>query len=201
MKGAAGADAGDTTHTMLIDSYMPRPEVSEQHAVEIAASGVDVYESLWTADLAGSIVIKALIGLRTLPARLLRPQKATNANQRISLQNLIEAGFGKLAEDPGREIVLGITGPFWRPVGNTLPFNRTDFDGLVRPGLARAVWNFSVRQTGTKQTTLATETRVSCGDDASRLKFRLYWFVVRPFSGVIRRIMLKAIKQACESKC
>src|SRR5450432_3312647 len=132
------------------------------------------------------------MGLRMLPGRLLRPQKTRNRKQAISLQDLIEAGFGMLGEDPGREVVLGITGPFWRPVGNTLPFKKTDFDGVVRPGMARAVWNFTVEQVGDKQTMLATETRVSCGDDASRRKFRIYWLAVRPFSGLIRRIMLKA---------
>ena len=160
----------DATRTMLIDSFMPHAETSERHSLEIAASAAEVYEALWTTDLAGSPVIKGLMGLRTLPARLLHPKKARKHNQRISLKDLIEAGFGLLAEESGREVVIGITGPFWRPVGNTLPFNKDDFDGPVRPGVARAVWNFSVRQTGEKQTTLATETRVACGDDASRLK-------------------------------
>lgn len=178
---------------------MPHPDTSERHTVEIAASGPLVYEALWTTDLGGSLVIKGLMGLRMLPVRLLRPQKISNPKQKISLQNLVAAGFGVLAEEPGREVVLGITGPFWRPVGNTLPFNKTDFDGSVRPGVARAVWNFTVRQTGEKQSILATETRVACGDFASRLKFRIYWLAVRPFSGLIRRIMLKAIKRACET--
>ena len=181
---------------MLIDSFMPHPETSERHTVEIAATGAAVYEALWTTDLGGSLVIKGLMGLRTLPARLLRPRKTRNRNQRISLRDLIEAGFGVLAEEPGREVVLGITGPFWRPVGNTLPFNKTDFDGPVRLGVARAVWNFTVQEIGEKQTILATETRVACGDDASRFKFRIYWLAVRPFSGLIRRIMLKEIKRA-----
>jgi hypothetical protein len=184
---------------VLIDSFMPQPETSERHTVDIAAGATDVYEALWTTDLAGSLVIKGLMGLRMLPGRLLRPQKTGYSNQKISLQNLIEAGFGMLAEEPGREVVLGITGPFWQPVGNTLPFDKTDFDGPVRPGVARAVWNFTVQQTAEKQTLLATETRVTCGDAASRLKFRIYWLAVRPFSGLIRRIMLQAIKRDCEA--
>jgi len=183
---------------VLIDAFMPHPETSARHTLEIAANAADVYQALWTTDLGGSIVIKGLMGLRLLPGRLLRPQKSRSPNQRINLQDLIEAGFGVLAEESGREVVLGITGPFWRPVGNTLPFNRTDFDGAVRTGVARAVWNFTVQQTGEKQSVLATETRVACGDEASRLKFRVYWFWVRPFSGLIRSEMLKLIKHACE---
>ena len=184
---------------MLIDSFMPHPEASERHTVEIAANAADVYEALWTTNLVDSLVIKSLMGLRMLPGRLLRPQENKNLNRKIFLGNLIEAGFGMLAEETGREVVLGITGPFWRPVGNTLPFNEADYAGPVGPGVARAVWNFTVQQTSEKQTSLATETRVVCGDDASRLKFRIYWLAVRPFSGLIRRIMLQAIKRACEA--
>jgi hypothetical protein len=32
----------------------------------------------------------------------------------------------------------------------------------------------------------------------SRRKFRVYWFFVRPFSGVIRRLMLRAVKKAAD---
>lgn len=104
---------------------MPHPETAERH-VGIAANAADVYQALWTTDLGDSLVIKGLMGLRRLPGTLLGPQKTRNPKQKISLENLIEAGFGLLADEPGREVVLGITGPFWRPLGNTLPFNKTD---------------------------------------------------------------------------
>jgi hypothetical protein len=39
---------------------------------------------------------------------------------------------------------------------------------------------------------LHTETRVRAGDRAARRRFRLYWLVVRPFSGLIRRRWLRA---------
>jgi hypothetical protein len=40
---------------------------------------------------------------------------------------------------------------------------------------------------------LVTETRVGCTDAGSRRRFRLYWLLVRPFSGVIRKAMLGAV--------
>jgi hypothetical protein len=61
--------------------------------------------------------------------------------------------------------------------------------------MARGVWNFGVSEIGTGKTLLETETRVTCGDVASRRKFRLYWLLVRPFSGLIRRLMLRAIRK------
>jgi hypothetical protein len=40
--------------------------------------------------------------------------------------------------------------------------------------------------------TLHTETRVRAADRATRRRFRAYWLVVRPFSGLIRRSWLRA---------
>ena len=47
-------------------------------------------------------------------------------------------------------------------------------------------------------TTLSTETRVLATDEASRRAFRRYWLVIRPFSGLIRRVWLRAIRQRAE---
>jgi len=63
--------------------------------------------------------------------------------------------------------------------------------------LARAVWNFTGQEAAAGRTLLSTETRIVCGDAASRRKFRLYWLVVRPFSGLSRLLMLRAVRRAC----
>lgn len=183
---------------MLIESFAPNPDAVETHRIEIAASCEAVYQGLWTADLGGSPVVKSLLVLRSLPEFVLHPGRRRRPNQKVTLQTLIEAGFGRLAEEPGREIVLGVAGRFWRPIGNILPFNQGNFRGPVPPGFARAVWNFTVEEANAGRTILSTETRVVCGDTASRLKFRAYWLVVRPFSGLIRLIMLRAVRRACE---
>ena len=77
-------------------------------------------------------------------------------------------------------------------------FKRSDFDHPVPAGFARGVWNFSLSEGLEGQTILQTETRVICGDSASRRKFLAYWFVVRPFSGLIRLIMLRNVRRAAE---
>ena len=179
---------------MLIDSFAPNPDAVETHRIAINASPEAVYRALWTADLGSSLVIKFLLALRALPEFFLHPGKPLPHDRRITLPTLIDAGFGLLAEQPGKEIVLGVIGRFWRPTGNLSPFNRADFDAPVPAGFARAVWNFHVEGVNDR-TTLTTETRVICGDRSSRRKFRAYWFFVRPFSGLIRRLMLRAVRQ------
>ena len=182
---------------MLLEAFAPNPDASEIHHIEIAASPEAVYRALWTADLGRSLIVKALLALRSLPELIRTGGKGSSA-QELTLQTLIDRGFGRLAEEPDHEIVLGVSGRFWRPTGNLEPFTREAFSRPVLPGMAQAVWNFRVLPTGDRRTTLSTETRVTCGDAASRLKLRLYWFVIRPFSGLIRVMMLRAVRHAAE---
>ncbi|MEK6334385.1 MAG: hypothetical protein AABM67_05500 [Acidobacteriota bacterium] len=182
--------------TSQIDLFAPNFDATETHRIGIAASPDVVYRALWTADLGSSFLIKFLLALRSLPTFLL--QRSPPRNQKLTLQTLIDSGFGLLSEKPGQEIVLGVTGRFWRPTGNLSPFARRDFDQPVPTGMARGIWNFRVEETAPQQTTLSTETRVICGDPGSRRKFRAYWLLVRPFSGLIRRLMLKNVKRAVE---
>jgi hypothetical protein len=177
----------------LIDLFAPHPDAVETHSINIAAPTEIVYRALWTTDLGRSLIIKLLLGIRSVPELVLHGSRPRN--QKITLQTVIDSGFGVLSEKPGEEIVLGVTGRFWRPTGNLSPFKREDFDQPVAPGTARAVWNFCVSENGKGLTILSTETRVTCGDVASRRKFRVYWLIVRPFSGLIRRLMLRAVRR------
>jgi hypothetical protein len=184
---------------MLIDSFAPNPDAVETHSIMVDASRDVVYQALWTADLGGSPLIKFLLALRSIPAFIANPCRSPPRNQPITLQTIIDSNFGMLAEKPNEEIVLGVTGRFWRPTGNLSPFNRADFDRPVPAGLARGVWNFSLSEQSDGQTILSTETRVICGDPASRRKFKGYWLIVRPFSGLIRLIMLRRVRKTAEA--
>ena len=191
---------GEVRPRLLIDSFAPHPDAVETHSIIINAGREAVYRALWTADLGGSFVIKVLLALRSLPGFVSRGFRELPRNQRITLQTLIDSGFGVLLERPAEEIVLGVAGKFWRPTGNLLPFNREDFDRPVPPGRARAVWNFRLSEGCDRKTILVTETRVICGDVSSRRKFRAYWFFVRPFSGLIRRIMLREVRKSVNTR-
>ncbi len=183
---------------MLIDAFVPHPDAIETHSIEIDAPKSVVYAALWTTDIGSSPVIRGLMRLRSLPARLFAGKTDSRMSPpAFNLQAIIDAGFGKLAERPGSEVVLGVSGRFWRPVDNLLPFREAAFSGPVAHGTARAVWNFALKETAPGRTVLSTETRVVCGDAASRIKFRAYWTLIRPFSGWIRLVMLRAIAREC----
>lgn len=168
------------TRVVLIDRFLPRYDVSEHHATRVGASAERIYDVIRHGELATHPVVRALLFLRGMGRR---PRTT------FSLELFLQEGFTLVAEDRPREIVLALEGPFWRAACKVRP---PQFDQPVPSGSARAAWNFHVGEG-----VVSTETRVLCADDA-RAKFRLYWLFIRPFSGLIRRMMLRAIRREAE---
>lgn len=67
-----------------------------------------------------------------------------------------------------------------------------------RPGL-KIIWNFYFKETQKNKTLVSTETRILCLTNRSKLIFSIYWFFVRPFSGITRIEMLRLIRRKAES--
>jgi hypothetical protein len=185
---------------MLIDDYLPRYHVSEHHELLVPVPAPETYAAIWQADLAASIVVKTLLALRSLPARLFDAAPARPAATRLTLHDIVRHGFCLLAEEKEREVVLGASGCFWRPTGNLSATDPARFREPPPAGTARAAWNFTVSQPSDGVTLLSTETRVLCADDGALRSFRRYWMVVGPFSGLIRRHMLRTIGHAAEAR-
>jgi hypothetical protein len=187
---------------MLIDELLPRYDVSERHAIEVRATPAAAYAALREVDFAGNGVLRALTSLRALPARLLnwrsrgvdRPR-----HKRMTLAALEAQGFILLGEAPPAELVLGIEGRFWALDGGRCTPPRLLFlSSSPAPGNARAVWNFTFTALDSTRTLVATETRVLCADAAARRRFLPYWFVIRAGSGLIRRAMLRQLRETAE---
>ena len=98
-----------------------------------------------------------------------------------------------LGERPGTELALGLVGRFWTATGQILRLDAEGVRTFDEPGYAKAVWDFRLAAQPDGTTRLSTETRVRCLDAPSRRRFRLYWRVIRPFSGLIRIALLRAV--------
>ncbi|MGH2993821.1 MAG: hypothetical protein ACRDL1_09830 [Solirubrobacterales bacterium] len=66
------------------------------------------------------------------------------------------------------------------------------FAGRIRPHI-RVAADLRAESLSDGRSRVITETRVAADDARSRRRFRLYWFAIRPFSGLIRRRWLAAI--------
>lgn len=103
-----------------------------------------------------------------------------------------------LDEKPNEEIVIGIIGKFWQLTGNIQHISPEHFVEFEERGFAKAAWNFFLKPEGVNKTLLTTETRIHCSDESSRRKFKRYWAFIGPFSGIIRKEMLRIIKRDAE---
>jgi hypothetical protein len=190
---------------MLLDDYLPEFDVRTSYATLIAASPARVYASLWTANFDHWGVTRSLYAVRTLPSFPVRPRETWRRfrdelfRQPFTLEGMLSEGFSLLEERPGEELVLGTVGRFWRARGELCAVSPVQFHAPAPPGTAKAAWNFEVGLRADGTTELRTETRVLCADVATRRRFRAYWMLIKPFSGLIRQEILAAVRSAAES--
>lgn len=170
---------------MLIDEVLPEYDFGERHSARVAAPVPVVYAAARAMNADSSVVIRVLMALRGIVPR------------RLDLQAFLDMGFSVVAERAPEELVLGVVGRPWTPLGSLRRVDARSFASFEEPGFAKMAMNLRVVGRG-PHAELATETRVACTDDRARRRFRAYWSVIRPFSGLIRTEMLRAIKGAAE---
>jgi hypothetical protein len=171
----------------MLDDFVPAWDVRQFHRIEVEAPPERAFEAVRRLDLGRSRLNRLLFRARGLPvARFIR------------LSDLLARGFVLLAEDPPRELILGLVARPWTLMGGIRRMDAEGFRRFHRPGYARIGWSFSVEPAGRGRSRVTTETRVRCTDGRSRRRFRWYWRVIGPFSGVIRREALALIKADAE---
>ncbi len=208
---------------MLLDELMPEDEQHEVHDVWLDATPADAYRALAAVTTREIRLLGPLMALRQLPAFLsgrarplvgpppgacsVGPPSGGRTDRGVTVMNALErGGFVRLAEDPGREVVFGVVGRFWRLTGNILRLpSGSDREGFTafaepssaKPGYAKAAMSLLVRAEG-RGSRLITETRIHTTDPAAARNFRRYWRLVRPGSGLIRRSWLAAVRRRVE---
>jgi hypothetical protein len=179
---------------MKVDDWMPEYAVRAGYSILVRASPEKTFDALAAADFGKLPVVRGLMWLRGYGGRSAEAQQ----DDRASPLARRYGAFLELDAVPQREILVGIAGRFWRPDGGIVRgLSPAEFAAFHAEGYARGVWNFSLSAVGA-DTRLATETRVQTFGRAATTKFRLYWLLVGPFSGLIRHSMLREIKRIAE---
>jgi hypothetical protein len=176
-----------------LDDVFPEGERLSHHEIRIRATPERVWQALLEQDLGSSPATKILLFLRGYGGRAFRRTTGTLP------EKLAGFGFTKLDEIPEREIVFGIAGKFWRPDGAVRPLpDREAFLAFAEGGCVKAAWNLRVEQMSPETSMLSTETRIQYFGPAAHRAFRLYWTFVGPFSGLIRRALLRGVRIRAE---
>jgi len=155
-----------------LDAFLPAYDFSTRHAVAVAVDPARADRALREVTFKEVPLVRALLVARGLG---LRSAKDTVLGAMVPRATVLE-------DVPGEGVVLTLSGQFWRLRGR----------GPEAP--ATAVIDFRALPGS-----LATETRVHVPDPVSRRKFGRYWRIVRPFSGLIRMVVLRAAKRRAEA--
>lgn len=162
--------------------------------MRIDAAPERVWEALLAQDLGASRVTQALLFLRGYGGRAFRKSSGTFP------EKLVRFGFTLLDEVPERELVFGIAGKFWRYDGGLRPLvGRGAFVAFAEDGCVKAAGNLRVEPSQGGGSTFCTETRIATFGSAARRKFRLYWSLIGPFSGLLRKALLAGIRRRAEA--
>jgi hypothetical protein len=161
-----------------LDEVLPEYRFAERHEVRADVAPERLLAAARAVTLAELPLVRLLFRLRGLGHGL-------DAAATI-LDAMGAEGFEALAEEPGRELVVAAVGRPWSLRGGLR--RGEDFATFAEPGWAKMALSIRVEADGR----LVTETRVHLTDAAAARRFRPYWLVVRPFSGLVRRLWLRA---------
>ena len=182
-----------------LDELMPAFQFNEVHHIRVAAPPADVYRAIVAVTPREVRFFEALTWIRRLGRP--GPESILNAPERLPiLEVATRTTFLTLAEDEGREIVIGTVVMAPDELERPLPATARAFTALSQPGYARAAMNFLVAPDGRGGSLVSTETRVLATDAPTRRRFAAYWRLIYPGSALIRREWLRAVKRRAEGR-
>ncbi len=192
-KADPGRHPGDT----LVDQFIPNPEVDEYHSLDIAAPAPVVLEAAKAMDLQSAPLIKAIFFLRAVPS-LLRGEPFRPEGSRGILEETLAQGFGVLAEDAGREIVIGAYCRPWLADVEFRPLPPEEFASFDEPGFVKIAVSLAAEPLGADSSRFVTRTRAVATDAEARRKFRRYWSRMSAGIILIRWFFLPLLKRQVE---
>jgi len=190
---SAGADERDP----LLDQFMPEYEVAERHHVRVAAPAAMTLSAAADTDLQQSRIVRAIFTAREL---VLGAGPDAETRPKGLLAQTTSLGWRVLAEEPGREVVVGAVTQPWLPNVVFRGLAREEFRAFREPGYVKIVWTLRADPVSDTQSIFRTETRATTTDPTARAKFRWYWARFSPGIVVIRRVALGLLKVEAERR-
>ncbi|MFN0090837.1 MAG: hypothetical protein ACKVWR_11305 [Acidimicrobiales bacterium] len=183
------------TERSLLDDVMPTWHWRTRRTHWVEAEPEAAFELARRVTVAEVPFTARLRAIGALPGRVAGFEPA--APRPVTLfDDLLEQGFSVLELRPGRELVLGRVGQFWR-WGGTIRrevIGRERFDAFGEPGFAKAAISFRA-EPADLGSLLAVETRVAATDRTTYRRFNRYWLIGAWANRVTRAQLLRAVAQ------
>lgn len=200
---------------MLLNEMLPSFDMTEVHTIEVAAPPGVVFSAMKSVRLDEmSRAVRLLLSLRSLPEKMVgREGMAAVPAAKPLLSCMLDNGFVLLGEEEEREIAFGrivpaSIGRVWKTsstldvplsgAGEFLAFQNPDYIKVAanltmepceirRPRQGSSIARESI-------TVVRTESRCLALSRHALREFLPYWRIIRPFSGLIRRLWLRGIR-------
>ncbi|WP_455354097.1 hypothetical protein [Streptomyces sp. SYSU K217416] len=181
------------------DAWLPQYQWRTHHGRTVRAEPAVAARAVRDVVPGDMYVIRPLIFVRSIPARLTSPKDERYLDKRAPVIEGLTEGVGAftLQDDPDGDLIVGFVGQPWALRQNWLSLSPEEFREFDEPGHIKGVMAFSATGKG-KATHLHTETRVQATDPASVRRFRRYWMLIEPFSSLIRHDWLAAAARNAE---
>lgn len=179
----------------LLDHFMPRYDVVERHRVPVNAPAAVTLQVARDIDLFDLPAVRAIFKGREW---LMSSAPAERPPSRGMLAAVQALGWVMLAEDPGREVVMGAVTRPWEANPVFRPVPPDQFPGFAEPGYVKIVWTLRADPTSPYGSIFRTETRAVATDADARSRFRVYWSLLSPGIFLIRWLSLGPVKATAE---
>jgi hypothetical protein len=150
-------------------------------------------------DLQAAVIARAIFWLRAIPA-LLRGEPFRPQGPKGVVEETLGLGWGVLAEEPDREIVIGAYTQPWHEQVTFHPLPPEQFAGFNQPGYVKIAWTLGVEPLGEHRSLLVTRTRAVATDPHARRRFRRYWAPMSAGSILIRCAILPRMRREAERR-
>jgi hypothetical protein len=184
----------DRAPDALLDRFMPVYEVGERHETRVAAPAAVTYAAACAFDLRQSPLVRAIFHGREL---LMRAHADAVLPTQLLAQTL-RIGWRRLAEEPGRELVMGAVTRPWEAHVTFRGIAPQHFAAFDEPGYAQIAWTISAAPLDAHTSLFRTVTRVRTTDAQARRKFRRYWSVFSPGILLIRAEVVRVVRREAE---
>ena len=174
---------------LLIDEVMPSYQRRISHSGVFCAPPAQCLDAAIHLDVMRSRVVGALVAARSLP-------EGGQPIRTLRIADMTEPPLSwlELGERPGREVVLGqIARPWQRGGQRIFPADAEEFRHFDQPGYAKIALSVHAEPRDQNASELIIETRVWIADSDSRRRFGRYWLLIGAFSGLIRRLAMRAL--------
>lgn len=171
----------------LLDHFVPSYDVVERHHVDVAAPAAVAFDVACHQDLSSLPIVDTIFKTRELvlgatPDRTARPRGLVALTESL--------GWGVLAYQPGRAIIMGAATRPWEANVVFRPIPPDDFTAFSEADYVKIAWTIRADEREDGRCVLRTETRAVATDAAARAKFRRYWSIFSAGIVLIRRLSL-----------